>query len=84
MLCYYGLKNKQNIFDIQPFTFVSFTGFIMALEPKITDHIEALKTDASKVESTRKTCSPYDLNSSDHPGNLITQVKLRGDDNYDE
>ncbi|KAK6149071.1 hypothetical protein DH2020_016596 [Rehmannia glutinosa] len=28
--------------------------------------------------------SPYDLNSNDNPGNLITQVKLRGDENYDE
>ncbi|PNX82965.1 hypothetical protein L195_g039002, partial [Trifolium pratense] len=31
----------------------------------------------------KKTPSPYDLNSNDNPGNLITQVRLRGE-NYDE
>ena len=47
---------------------------------------------AEKLETTnaeksgdvvRKTPSPYDLNSSDNPGNLITQVQLKGE-NYDE
>jgi hypothetical protein len=31
----------------------------------------------------KKTPSPYDLNSNDNPGNLITQVQLKGE-NYDE
>lgn len=36
-----------------------------------------------KTDLVKKTPSPYDLNSSDNPGNLITQVQLRGE-NYDE
>ncbi|XP_072078069.1 uncharacterized protein [Arachis hypogaea] len=31
----------------------------------------------------KKTHSPYDLNASDNPENIITQVQLRGE-NYDE
>ena len=36
-----------------------------------------------KPETTKKTPSPYDLNSNDSPGNVITQVQLKGD-NYEE
>jgi hypothetical protein len=36
-----------------------------------------------KNEVVRKTPSPYDLNSNDNPGSIITQVQLRGE-NYDE
>ena len=35
------------------------------------------------TDGTKKTPSPYDLNSNDNPGNLITQVQLRGE-NYEE
>ncbi|WVY91049.1 hypothetical protein V8G54_036563 [Vigna mungo] len=31
----------------------------------------------------RKTISPYDITPGDNPGNLITQVQLKGE-NYDE
>lgn len=31
----------------------------------------------------QKKSSPYDLNSNDNPGSVITQVQLRGE-NYDE
>ncbi|MCI45174.1 receptor-like serine/threonine kinase, partial [Trifolium medium] len=36
-----------------------------------------------KIEMVKKTPSPYDLNSNDNPGSIITQVQLRGE-NYDE
>ncbi|MCH93607.1 hypothetical protein A2U01_0014559, partial [Trifolium medium] len=32
----------------------------------------------------KRKSSPFDLNSNDNPGNLITQVQLRGENNYDE
>lgn len=35
------------------------------------------------VDQGKRIPSPYDLNASDNPGNIITQVKLRGE-NYDE
>jgi len=45
------------------------------------------KNNANKAEheggDAKKTYSPYDLNASDNPGNIITQVQLRGE-NYDE
>ena len=42
------------------------------------------KTEADKkIDLVKKIPSPYDLNSSDNPGNLITQVQLKGE-NYDE
>lgn len=42
------------------------------------------KTEAEKkIDLVKKIPSPYDLNSSDNPGNLITQVQLKGE-NYDE
>ncbi|PNX90035.1 hypothetical protein L195_g046158 [Trifolium pratense] len=28
--------------------------------------------------------SPYDLHSNDNPGSIITQVQMRGEENYDE
>ena len=31
----------------------------------------------------KRVASPYDLNSNDNPGNVITQVQLRGE-NYEE
>lgn len=34
-------------------------------------------------DGVKKTPSPYDLNVNDNPGNLITQVQLRGE-NYEE
>ncbi|KAJ8644902.1 hypothetical protein MRB53_006650 [Persea americana] len=34
-------------------------------------------------KKTVSTVSPYHLNSNDNPGNIITQVQLKGD-NYDE
>ncbi|XP_073280573.1 uncharacterized protein [Primulina huaijiensis] len=37
-----------------------------------------------KNETGKKINSPYDLSSNDNPGNVITQVKLRGDENYEE
>ncbi|XP_075475891.1 uncharacterized protein LOC142514866 [Primulina tabacum] len=37
-----------------------------------------------KNEIGKKMNSPYDLSSNDNPGNVITQVKLRGDENYEE
>lgn len=42
-------------------------------------------TENQTVDSTepKKNPSPYDLNSSDTPGNVITQVQLKGA-NYDE
>nr|GMD14348.1 retrovirus-related Pol polyprotein from transposon TNT 1-94 [Ipomoea batatas] len=30
----------------------------------------------------KRVISPYDLNSNDNPGNIITQVRLRGDDEW--
>ncbi|GAU34891.1 hypothetical protein TSUD_144220 [Trifolium subterraneum] len=36
-----------------------------------------------QIEMVKKTPSPYDLNSNDNPGSIITQVQLRGE-NYDE
>jgi hypothetical protein len=33
--------------------------------------------------SDKKTFSPYSLNSNDNPGNIITQVQLKGE-NYEE
>ena len=41
------------------------------------------KHNPPKHDFTKKTPSPYDLNSNDNPGNLITQVQLRGK-NYEE
>jgi len=50
----------------------------MAAEPK---------KSGSKPESSergvKKTHLTYDLNTSDNPGNIITQVQLSGE-NYDE
>ena len=34
-------------------------------------------------QSQKRKPSPYDLNSNDNPGNIITQVQLKGE-NYDE
>ncbi|CAJ2634039.1 unnamed protein product [Trifolium pratense] len=41
------------------------------------------KISTERSEVVRKTPSPYDLNSNDNPGSIITQVQLRGA-NYDE
>lgn len=43
------------------------------------------KSDTSKVsdEHVKNQISPYYLSASDNPGNIITQVQLKGD-NYDE
>ena len=43
------------------------------------------KSDTSKVsdEHVKNQISPYCLSASDNPGNIITQVQLKGD-NYDE
>nr|GMC71256.1 retrovirus-related Pol polyprotein from transposon TNT 1-94 [Ipomoea batatas] len=49
----------------------------MASEPEV-------EVDSKKVEQMKRVISPYDLNSNDNPGNIITQVRLRGDENYDE
>lgn len=38
---------------------------------------------ATETVVARRTASPYDLNSSDTPGNIITQVQLKGE-NFDE
>ena len=39
------------------------------------------KQETPKPESVKKNPSQYGLNSNDNPGNIITQVQLRGD-NY--
>lgn len=47
---------------------------------------EGTKTSSSldqNVNGVKRTPSPYDLNSNDNPGNMITQVQLRGE-NYEE
>ena len=47
---------------------------------------EAPKHESHKQEEhkmVKKTSSPYELNSNDNMGNLITQVKLQGN-NYEE
>nr|GMD60533.1 retrovirus-related Pol polyprotein from transposon TNT 1-94 [Ipomoea batatas] len=49
----------------------------MVSEPEV-------EVDSKKVEQMKRVISPYDLNSNDNPGNIITQVRLRGDENYDE
>ncbi|PNX95257.1 retrovirus-related Pol polyprotein from transposon TNT 1-94 [Trifolium pratense] len=41
------------------------------------------KLGKEEIGIVKKTPSPYDLNSNDNPGNLITQVQLKGE-NYDE
>lgn len=41
------------------------------------------ETKKPQTDGAKKTPSPYDLNSNDNPGNLITQVQLRGE-NYEE
>jgi len=45
------------------------------------------KNNVSKLEhekgGAKKTYSPYDLNASDNPGNIIMQVQLHGE-NYEE
>lgn len=41
------------------------------------------KKSVVNAEVVKKTLSPYDLNSNDNPGSIITQVQLRGE-NYDE
>ncbi|PNX70993.1 hypothetical protein L195_g057949 [Trifolium pratense] len=48
----------------------------------MADIPEKIETE-TKVDLVKKTPSPYDLNSNDNPGNLITQVQLKGE-NYDE
>lgn len=45
-----------------------------------------INDESNKDESgshSKKQISPYDLYSSDNPGNIITQVQLKGE-NYDE
>lgn len=42
----------------------------------------AQKEQAQK-DGAKRTPSPYDLNANDNPGNVITQVQLRGE-NYEE
>jgi hypothetical protein len=36
------------------------------------------------AKGTRQTISPYDITPNDNPGSLLTQVQLKGDQNYDE
>ena len=45
----------------------------------MTNHDEPPKNEVQK-----KINSPFDLSSNDNLGNIITQVKLRGDENYTE
>ena len=54
---------------------------ILCLFPVIimVDHDEPPKNEVQK-----KINSPYDLSSNDNSGNVITQVKFRGDENYEE
>nr|GMC92503.1 retrovirus-related Pol polyprotein from transposon TNT 1-94 [Ipomoea batatas]GMD26179.1 retrovirus-related Pol polyprotein from transposon TNT 1-94 [Ipomoea batatas] len=40
--------------------------------------------DIKKTEPLKRVVSPYELNSNDNPGNVIMQIRLRGDENYDE
>lgn len=37
----------------------------------------------TRVETTRRTISPYDLSAGDNPGTVISRILLRGP-NYDE
>lgn len=37
------------------------------------------KKSVVNAEVVKKTPSPYDLNSNDNPGSIITQVQLRGE-----
>jgi len=39
--------------------------------------------EKSREDGAKKVPSPYDLSASDHPGSVITQVQLRGE-NYEE
>ncbi|KAJ1375273.1 Zinc finger, CCHC-type, partial [Sesbania bispinosa] len=41
------------------------------------------ETEKPQTGGSKKPPSPYDLNSNDNPGNVITQVQLRGE-NYEE
>ena len=41
------------------------------------------KEDDGGSNSDRKMLTPYALTSNDNPGNIITQVQLKGE-NYDE
>jgi hypothetical protein len=56
----------------------------------VSDHEEESSKKSPKVSpketihnTVKKIPSPYDLNSNDNPGNIITQVRLKGE-NYDE
>ena len=53
--------------------------------PKISFHgTRAMNDDTKKQNGEgRKFVSPYILTANDNPGNIITQVQLKGD-NYDE
>lgn len=51
----------------------------MALEQLGSEEEKSVETP----EVVKKRPSPYDLNSSDNPGSIITQVQLRGE-NYEE
>ncbi|KAJ1416321.1 Zinc finger, CCHC-type [Sesbania bispinosa] len=42
-----------------------------------------METEKPQTGGSKKPPSPYDLNSNDNPGNVITQVQLRGE-NYEE
>jgi hypothetical protein len=41
-------------------------------------------TEDESGSHLKKQISPYDLFSNDNPGNIITQVQLKGENNYDE
>ena len=59
----------------------------MVSEHKTDTRQTQSKGNANKAEheggGAKKTYSSYDLNASDNPGNIITQIQLRGE-NYDE
>jgi hypothetical protein len=46
------------------------------------NHDEGKPMEGKSVKET-EMASPYDLNSNDNPGSIITQVQLHGE-NYDE
>ena len=60
---------------------VSETG---SSEPKKESNMASESSGKNnESDGDKKTVSPYLLTSSDNPGNIITQVQLKGD-NYDE
>ena len=50
---------------------------------EVENQVDNSRASSSNEDVQRKKPSPYDLNSSENPGNVIAQVQLKGD-NYDE